>query len=147
MSNQNITSADAVITLTIPNLYPSGFELEEFEAQNIFDMSDSDMAEKVRTADGKLLAGYVFGDLQWTFHLSPSSDSINYVNTWANTEKAAKTKFRCFGTIILPSLGMKYTMNNGVLMRWRWIPSAGRVMQPIPGMIEWESITPERFSG
>ena len=38
MAGQNITSADAIIELVIAELYPSGFNLEQFEAQNIFEM-------------------------------------------------------------------------------------------------------------
>jgi hypothetical protein len=53
--SQTITSADCTITMTVTNLYPSGFQFEEFEAQNIFDMGDTEMAETTRTADGKLV--------------------------------------------------------------------------------------------
>ena len=62
MAGQNITAADAIIELVIAELYPSGFNLEQFEAQNIFEMGDTDMAEYQRTADGKLLGGFVYGD-------------------------------------------------------------------------------------
>ncbi|MCP6237388.1 hypothetical protein NL436_28290, partial [Klebsiella pneumoniae] len=43
MAGQNITAADAIIELVIAELYPSGFNLEQFEAQNIFEMGDTDM--------------------------------------------------------------------------------------------------------
>jgi hypothetical protein len=56
MSGQNITSADAIIELVIAELYPSGFNLEQFEAQNIFEMGDTDTAEYQRTADGNCWA-------------------------------------------------------------------------------------------
>lgn len=72
MAGQNITSADAIIELVIAELYPSGFNLEQFEAQNIFEMGDTDMAEYQRTADGKLLGGFVYGDFPrlsiWRHH-------------------------------------------------------------------------------
>lgn len=78
----SLTSADANITLTVTNLYPSGFTLEEFEAQNIFDQGDTEMAETIRTADGKLVGGFIFGDMPWTFHLMPTSPSRSYIDTW-----------------------------------------------------------------
>jgi hypothetical protein len=41
---------------------------------------------------------------------------------------------------------MKYTMTNGVLKSWKILPSAARVLQPMAGLIEWESITAEEYS-
>ena len=146
MAGQNITAADAIIELVIPELYPSGFNLEQFEAQNIFEMGDTDMAEYQRTADGKLLAGFVYGDFPWTFHLAPSSPSIKYINAWQTTQITTRSVLRAYGTVILPSLGEKYTMTNGVLQRARRMPSAGRVLQPVTGLIQWETVTPAGYS-
>lgn len=146
MSSQNITSADAIITLVVDDIYPSGFSLEQFEAQNIFDMSDTDLAEYQRTADGKLLGGFVYGDLAWTFHLAASSPSIEYIDTWMSTQITSKSISRVSGTVILPSLGKKYTMTNGILQRARRMPSAGRVLQPVTGLIQWETVTPANYS-
>lgn len=146
MASQTITSADCTITMTVENLYPSGFQFEEFEAQNIFDMGDTEMAETIRTADGKLVAGFVFGDMPWTFHIMPSSPTRAKLDTWVTTSKQAKAVFRCNAVIILPSLGMKYTLTSGVLKNWKVIPSAARVLQPLAGLIEWQTITPEEYN-
>lgn len=146
MANQTITSADSIITLTVTNLYPSGFQLQEFEAQNIFDMGDTELAETIRTADGKLVAGFVYGDLPWTFHIMPSSPSRNKFDTWYLTQRTSAAIFRCNMVVTLPSLGKKYTCTNGVLTTWKVMPSAGRVLQPIAGVIQWETITPEDYS-
>lgn len=146
MAGQNITSADAIIELVIAELYPSGFNLEQFEAQNIFEMGDTDMAEYQRTADGKLLGGFVYGDLPWTFHLAASSPSIKYIDNWQTTQMTARSVLRVNGTVILPSLGKKYIMTNGILQRARRMPSAGRVLQPVTGLIQWETVTPADYS-
>lgn len=146
MSNQNITSADAVITLVVAEIFPSGFNLEQFEAQNIFDMGDTDQAEYQWTADGKLLGGFVYGEMPWTFHLAASSPSLQYFENWITAQRIAKSIFRVNGTVILPSLGKKYVMTNGILQRAPRMPSAGRVMQPVRGVIQWEGVTPANYS-
>ena len=138
MAGQNITAADAIIELVIAELYPSGFNLEQFEAQNIFEMGD--------TADGKLLGGFVYGDLPWTFHLAASSPSIKYIDNWQTTQMTTRSVLRVNGTVILPSLGKKYIMTNGILQRARRMPSAGRVLQPMTGLIQWETVTPAEYS-
>lgn len=136
----SLTSADCIINLTVTNLYPSGFKLEQFEAQNIFDQADTALAETVRSADGKLTGGFVFGDLPWTFHLLPDSPSRGKIDTWYQTQRTSKALFRCNGTIYLPSLGRKYTLTNGIFKSWKAIPSAARILQPMAGLIEWEDI-------
>ncbi|WP_042871471.1 phage tail fiber protein [Dickeya poaceiphila] len=139
----SLTAADAIIQLTVTNLYPSGFQMESFEAQNIFDMGDTDLAETIRTADGKLTGGFIFGDLPWTFHLTADSPTRSKLDTWYTTQQTSKAIFRCNGIVWLPSLGMKYTMTNGILKRWKVIPAAARILQPVTGLIEWETVTPE----
>ncbi|ENZ3702023.1 hypothetical protein ACGI9D_003267 [Klebsiella quasipneumoniae] len=146
MAGQNITAADTIIELVIAELYPSGFNLQEFEAQNIFEMGDTDMAEYQRTADGKLLGGFVYGDLSWTFHLAASSPSIKYIDNWQTTQMTTRSVLRVNGTVIQPSLGKKYIMTNGILQRARRMPSAGRVLQPVTGLIQWETVTPAAYS-
>ena len=44
------------------------------------------------------------------------------------------------------SLGKKYIMTNGILQRARRMPSAGRVLQPVTGLIQWETVTPAGYS-
>ncbi|ENQ6475110.1 hypothetical protein ACEPND_002054 [Klebsiella pneumoniae] len=146
MAGQNITAADAIIELAIAELYPTGFNLEQFEAQNIFDMGDTDQAEYQWTADGRLLAGFVYGEMPWTFHLAASSPSLKYFDGWVTAQRTARSIFRVNGTVILPSLGKKYIMTNGVLQRAPRMPSAGRTMQAVRGVIQWENITPESYS-
>ncbi|AYW18587.1 MULTISPECIES: phage tail fiber protein [Klebsiella] len=140
MMANSLTSADCTIILTVTNLYTSGFNLEQFEAQNIFEQGDTELAETIRTADGKLTGGFVFGDLPWTFHLLPDSPSRSYIDTWFQTQRTSKAIFRCNGTVYLPSLSRKYTMTNGIFKSWKAVPSAGRILQPMAGLIEWENI-------
>ena len=84
--------------------------------------------------------------LPWTFHIQPSSPTRAKIDTWNTTSRKAKAIFRCNAVVILPSLGMKYTMTNGVLKSWKILPSAARVLQPMAGLIEWESITAEEYN-
>lgn len=136
----SLTSADCIINMTVDNLYPSGFKLEQFEAQNIFEMADTTIAETIRTADGKLTGGFIFGDLPWTFHIQPDSPTRGKVDIWYQTSQTSKAIFRCNAIVMLPSLSRKYVLTNGILKSWKPLPSAGRILQPIAGQIEWETI-------
>ncbi|MGN3692329.1 phage tail fiber protein, partial [Klebsiella pneumoniae] len=80
------------------------------------------------------------------FHLAASSPSIKYVDNWQTTQMTTRSVLRVNGTVILPSLGKKYIMTNGILQRARRMPSAGRVLQPVTGLIQWETVTPADYS-
>lgn len=146
MPGNTITSADAIITLTVTNLYPSGVQLQGFATDNIYGTDALDLAETVRGADGKLSAGFIYGNINQTFHIMPDSDSRAVFDTWAATSRASVSVFRCNATVILPAIGRKYSCVNGVLKQWKALPDAGKVLQASQAVIEWESITPEAYS-
>ncbi|EAQ9496705.1 hypothetical protein EAA80_17680 [Salmonella enterica] len=131
-NNNTITAADAIITLTVNNLYPSGVQLQRFAADNVYGTDPLVLAETVRGIDGKLSAGFVYSNIIQTFHIMPDSPS--------------RAVFRCNAVVLLPAIGRKYTCVNGVLKQWKALPDAARTLQPGQAVIEWETITPEVFN-
>ncbi|QIC89612.1 hypothetical protein F0336_14060 [Serratia liquefaciens] len=112
----------------------------------MFAVSDTDYAVTVRGADGKLSAGFVFGQYIQTITIMPDSPSREIFETWAQTSRTAIAVFRCNATVIMPAIGRKFTLTNGVLLRSRLHPDANRVLQQIPYQIEWESVTSEPYN-
>ncbi|MBL3522876.1 hypothetical protein IM876_09390 [Serratia plymuthica] len=112
----------------------------------MFALGDTEFAQTVRGADGKLSAGFVYGQYLQTITLMPDSDSYDMVQTWMKTSRTAAAIFRCNGTIIIPGIQGKFTMSNGVLVRGKVMPDAGRVLQQITFQIDWENVTAEPFS-
>ncbi|MCU5775124.1 hypothetical protein N5923_23300 [Erwiniaceae bacterium BAC15a-03b] len=145
MSN-TITSADSIFTLSVTNLFPNAQTLEGYAADAMFAMGDTEMAQAVRGADGKLSAGFVFGEYLQTITIMPDSPSWPMFETWILTSATAKAVFRCNATIILPATAKKYTLTNGVLQRVKAMPDAQRVLQAGTFQINWESVTPEAYN-
>ncbi len=145
--NQNvITSADATIILTVNNLYPSGVQIEGFSTDNIYGTDALDLAETRRGADGKLSAGFIYSNINQTFHIEADSPSRKIFDTWASMSRTTVSVFRCNATVILPAIGKKYKCVNGVLKQWKIMPDAAKTLQPSTAVIEWENITPEEFN-
>ncbi|EGQ5294914.1 hypothetical protein I4B40_002123 [Enterobacter cloacae] len=111
----------------------------------MFAFGDTEMAVSVRGADGKLSAGFVFGEYLQTITLMPDSPSWPLFETWILTSVTSKAVFRCNATIILPATGKKYTLTNGVLQRAKSMPDAQRVLQAGTFQINWENVTPEPY--
>lgn len=145
MSN-TITSADSIFALTVTNLFPSAQTLEGYAADAMFALGDTEMAVSVRGADGKLSAGFVFGEYLQTITIMPDSPSRELFETWQLTSLTSKAVFRCNATIILPSIGRKFTLTNGVLQRVKAIPDAQRVLQAMTFQINWESVVGESYN-
>ncbi|MGF6438082.1 phage tail fiber protein [Kosakonia sp. 1610] len=145
MSN-TITSADSIFALAVTNLFPSAQTLEGYAADAMFALGDTEMAVSVRGADGKLSAGFVFGEYLQTITIMPDSPSRELFETWQLTSLTSKAVFRCNATIILPAIGRKFTLTNGVLQRVKAIPDAQRVLQAMTFQINWESVVGESYN-
>jgi len=146
MANNTITSADAIFALTVTNLYPTAQVLEGYAADAMFALGDTEMAVSVRGADGKLSAGFVFGEYLQTITIMPDSASRDMFETWQLTSLTSKAVFRCNATIILPAISRKFTLTNGVLQRAKAIPDANRVLQQMTFQINWESVVGETYN-
>lgn len=145
MSN-TITSADSIFALTVTNLFPSAQTLEGYAADAMFALGDTEMAVSVRGADGKLSGGFVFGEYLQTITIMPDSPSRELFETWQLTSLTSKAVFRCNATIILPAIGRKFTLTNGILQRVKAIPDAQRVLQAMTFQINWESVVGEAYN-
>lgn len=144
MSN-TITSADSIFALTVTNLFPSAQTLQGYAADAMFALGDTEMAVSVRGADGKLSAGFVFGEYLQTITIMPDSPSRELFETWQLTSLTSKAVFRCNATIILPAISRKFTLTNGVLQRVKAIPDAQRVLQAMTFQINWENVVGESY--
>ncbi|HFS7474947.1 MULTISPECIES: phage tail fiber protein [Enterobacteriaceae] len=145
MSN-TITSADSIFALTVTNLFPSAQTLEGYAADAMFALGDTEMAVSVRGADGKLSGGFVFGEYLQTITIMPDSPSRELFETWQLTSLTSKAVFRCNATIILPAIGRKFTLTNGILQRAKAIPDAQRVLQAMTFQINWENCVGEAYN-
>lgn len=141
-----ITAADVVATMTVTNLYPTGFQLQGFTADNIFDATSLELAETVMGVDGTLSAGAVLTSIDQTWHIMPDSPTYTKFQAWATTSRTSIAVYRCNATIIFPTHGKKYTCSNGVLVNVQTMASAGKIVQPITALIRWESVTPSEYS-
>jgi len=141
-----ITSADAIFSLTVTNLFPSAQILEGYAADAMFALGDTELAQSVRGADGKLSAGFVFGENLQTITIMPDSPSRELFETWALTSLTSVAVFRCNATIILPAISRKFTLTNGVLQRVKAMPDAQRVLQAMTYQINWENVTGEAYN-
>lgn len=141
----DITSANAVIMLTIPLLYPVPQQLQGFAADDIFDTPDVEIAQTVMGVDGIQSAGYVPYSTKQTYSFQADSPSAIIFENWAQASKAGRTILTAFGLVSLPSIGRKYTLTSGVLTTLAPISSAKKVLQARKFTITWQDVSPAPF--
>lgn len=139
-----ITSANAVLMIGVTGLpnYTVATQLQGFMADAAFAADDVDLAEVVIGVDGYIAGGWIPQLNQQTISIQAGSPSEDLFEQWKLAENAAEEKMLAFGTLQLPSVGKKYTLSNGFLMRFSPHAEGRKTLQGRAFRITWGSITP-----
>ena len=139
----SITSANAIVMIGIPSLFPVPQQLQGFAADDIFDVDAIDSAEVLMGVDGILSAGFVFVPIKQNISLQADSPSNVIFDTWWAFGQQTKDVFFANGSVVIKALGQKWTLVKGALTSYKPIPDAKRVMQPRRFTITWQSVQPQ----
>lgn len=132
-----ITSASAVVILTIPGVFPAPQQLAGFGVDEAFDMEPVDAAVVQTGVDGLGVAGYVPREVPMTITLLAASPSFAVFDSWIAAQDALREILYASGLITIPAIGRKYTLYQGALTRYPTIPSARRTLQQRQFQITW----------
>lgn len=135
-----ITSANSVVTLSVAGLFPIPQQLHGYSADRAWETSNVELTESQRGVDGRKTSGYVFNLVEQTFNLQADSPSKAIFNAIIAAMKAAREVLYISGTIDLPSTGESFICTRGTIKNAKMLPDAGKVLQPMTYVIEWESI-------
>ena len=136
----DITSANAVLTISVSTLFPQPVPLQQFSAEDIYTAEAIAIAEVVMGVDGRQSGGYTPRPVPQQISLQSDSPSIDFFEQWANNTALNKTVYGAQGVLILPSLNRQWTMNNGILAMFKPMPDAAKILQPRRFTISWESV-------
>lgn len=136
----SLTSANAIITITIPGLYNSPQQLQGFAADNVYDMASLEVTQTAMGVDGYLSGGMVFNPIEQTFDLQADSASNAIFEFWAASQIQSKDVYVANGVTTLPSLSKSYISTRGFLISLPPAPAAAKILQPRRYMIRWQSI-------
>lgn len=138
----SITSANAVVMITIPGIFPAPVQLKGFAADDVYDTDSIESAETAMGVDGILSAGFVFVPVNQSYALQADSPSIAFFDAWWAAQQQTRDIYRANGLIMLRAVGKKWTMSRGVLTNYKPLPDAKKLLQPQKFKITWESSFP-----
>ncbi|SDK40577.1 hypothetical protein SAMN05216189_103732 [Pseudomonas delhiensis] len=138
-----ITSANSSLAIAVTDLYPSPQSIQGYAADDAFTADAVEQAEIVMGVDGHMSAGFIFNPTRMTITIMPDSPSLIIFENWQLAQRTAREVYRCNGTVILPAIGRKYSLQNGVLTSGNPFPGNRRTLQPVPFIITWERVIAE----
>lgn len=138
----SITSANAVLTIIVPGLYPVPQIIQGFATDDAFAVDSVDIAETMIGVDGRMSAGFTPFLSKMAISLQADSPSIALFDFWGGTMKVSKDIFFASGTLLLNSTGRAYAMTKGALTGFKPLPDGKKVLQPQTYVITWEQINP-----
>lgn len=139
----SITSANAIIILTVPGLFDQPVQLEQFMVDDIYGTDPIEAGEAQMGADGVLTAGFVNVPTKQNYSLMADSPSNFLFDQLYFREKANQEKFVIGGVVLLTALGTQWAMTRGFLTRYQPLPDAKKVLQGRKHEITWQTALPQ----
>ncbi len=133
----SVTAADAVLTISIPLLFPVPQQIQGFASDDAFDLPQLKSAEVMMGVDGVLSSGFVFVPIPQTISLQADSLSNRLFDIWWAQMQAGKTTYQATGEIVLPAIGTKYALTQGVLTGYKPTPPVKKLLNPRSHEITW----------
>lgn len=141
MVDTTITSANSVLMISVPSLFPAPVQIQGYASDKAFAMDALDIAEVNMGVDGRMTAGFTPNPTKQTISLQADSPSKDIFETIVRSMKQAREIFYINASIALPSTGESFTLTRGVLTSIPQMPTAQKVLQPVDYVITWSEVT------
>ena len=140
MADRTITSANAVITLSVPDVFDAPFQLQGFMTEDAWDTDETEPVQSRIGVDGVKSDGFTPFLTPQTFHFQADSLTIDLFEQWLAQMKSAREVFRASGTMLLTSTGKLYAMSRGSMTRIKQTPDGKKVLEGQAFQITWGDV-------
>ncbi len=137
-----LTSANSILMLGVGLVFPVPQKIEGYATDEAFAFEAVQLAQAVMGVDGRMSAGYTPQPVVQTISIQADSPSKFIFEAWIAAMKTAREVFYSNGTLAIPSLERKYTLQRGVLTQAPMVPTARSILQPMTFQITWENVSP-----
>jgi hypothetical protein len=141
----SITSANAVLLLSVPGIFNVGQLIQGFASDDAFDIDPVESAETMMGVDGIFSAGWIPKEKKQNVTLQADSRSVFFFDQWYAASQAVREVYKGSGVIISEALGVKYQLDNGVLSSYSYLAPHKKVAQPRKFIITWGRISVSRI--
>ena len=142
-----LTAANAILQITIPGLYSSPQQLQQFSTDDVTEIAEIRTIETQMGVDGVLAAGFVYVPFEQTITLQANSPSNDIFDNWWVQQQQIGDAIGAGGILTLPSIGKKYIFINGYLSQYPTFAGVKKILQARRYGIVWNKIFPAPASG
>lgn len=136
-----LTGANAVVAISVTNLFPIPVQLQGFQTDDSFDVEEIEPNEVLMGVDGLLSGGRVFVAVPMTIMLQADSPSNSFFDQWNAAEQAVNDSYIANGIVRLNAVGGKWALTRGFLTRFKPIPAVKKLIQPRHFRITWNIVS------
>ena len=137
-----ITSANAIVTITVPGLFDTPVQLEGFSVDKAWDTASVVRNESQIGVDGRKTAGRVFNPIKQTFSFQADPPSVAIFEVIDAAGRLVNDVYYIYANITLPSTTQSYLCVKGTLEDMNPMASAGKVLSAREFSISWADILP-----
>ena len=138
----SLTAANAIITLSQLTLFPTPQQLQGFAADDVTDMDAAKILEHLMGVDGVLSFGFVWMERMQEITLQGDSKSNLFFDTINTQQEAVQDVYPLNGTVILPAIGLMFTLINGGLETYKPMPQVQKIIRPRKYRVVWNKVVP-----
>lgn len=138
----DITGANATFMISVTSVFPAPVQLQGFAADDVFETDPLESVEHYMGVDGILSAGFVFVPVRMGISLQADSPSNQLFDAWWAAMQAARGVFFANGVVILPNVGQKWALAQGILQHYQPVPPVKKLLQPRKHGILWTAVSP-----
>ena len=135
-----LTAANAVIMISVTNLFPAPQQLQGFAADDVFSHALVAPVETLMGVDGFLSGGWTPQPKVQTIALQADSPSTYIFDTWYAAQEQAREVYIAQAHIALASIQRSFYCVKGFLTNYPPMADARKILQPRRFTITWEAI-------
>ena len=138
--SRDITSADVAATMTVETLYPTGFQLQQFSADQGLVADAVQEVEARMSLDGYLSAGYTPSPKTVTITFEPNSPTVEYLMALQNAQRGSKRPYEVSLTVYIRATGVTKYFNHGFMQSGTPMSGVAKTLQPMSFSFVFESV-------
>jgi hypothetical protein len=131
-NNRTLTAANAIVSITVPGLFPVPQIIDGFEIEDNFTSGAISIAETVLTLDGELEGGFVYSTVPLRLNLLPMSNSKKFFVDYLQATRTNQDIFRANFSVTMIGEKTQYTLTNGIYISGQVIPNVAKIQKAVP---------------
>lgn len=138
VNDQDITSANSQVVVTVEDLYPNGFVLQQFSTDAMITAENMQLAETRMGVDGYMAAGVTPNIVTATINLEANSPSRRYLDNLATAQRNNLKLYRVSMLVKITATGEEYLFSRGCLQSATNLPAPQKILAPVQYTFHFE---------